>query len=68
MAVVASDVGGVGAVGRASDRRAGGGRFDSADGLFFFVFAFKVCDESEMSQTHRQSLAAAAVRRFEYSA
>jgi hypothetical protein len=68
-AVVATDVGGVGvgAVGRASDCRAGGGQVRFRGRTFIF-FPFKVCDESEISQTHRQSLAAAAVRRFEYSA
>jgi hypothetical protein len=35
-AVVAADGGGFGAVGRASDRGAGGDRFDSGDRLFFF--------------------------------
>jgi ATP-dependent RNA helicase RhlE len=35
---------------------------------FLFFFAVEVCDESEISQTYRQSLAAAAVRPFEYSA
>jgi hypothetical protein len=67
-AVVAAASDGGGAVGRTSVYGAGGGRFDSADVLLFLFFAVEVCDESEISQTHRQSLAAAAVGLFKYSA